>query len=117
MPKIDVSQGPSGECFKNAKEWAWNNDDGNTFVVHGLVTNIERKTFVHAWVEQGETVIDPTQGISMNKSRYYELVNASPEVKYTPEQILVNSLRNNHWGPWTPEEREDRFVSNPREDT
>jgi hypothetical protein len=111
LSKEIIPSGQKGECFANARNWAWDNDDGNTFVIHGKVTNTENKTFDHAWVENNDTVIDPTQGIKIDKKEYYKLVNAKPEAKYTPQQVLINTVKSNNCGPWTKEEVGNRFVS------
>lgn len=102
--------GSKGDCFGNAKTWAVKNDDGKTFVVHGKITNAEGKTFDHAWVEQGDKVIDPTQGIKLDKERWYRAVHAIPEAKYTPHQTMINMVRSGKLGPWFPHEVEGRFV-------
>lgn len=111
--QTNIDQGPKGECFKNAYNWAKNNNDDNTFIIHGKITNVENKTFDHAWVEKdiSAMVIDPTQGITISKAKYYDLLNVKPEAKYTLEDVAINMVRTNNWGPWTLQEVEDRFVA------
>lgn len=104
-----IPEGEKGLCFKNAANFASANDD--FALVHGKVTNAEGKTFDHAWNEKANTVIDPTTGVQMDKDRWYALVNAKPEARYTDEHALINSIRSKTFGPWTRQEVGPRFTT------
>ena len=77
-------------------------------LVHGEVAGqgpLEGVTFGHAWVLDGDTVIDPSNGrdIRMPKTIYYAL-GAIDRIDnlhvYTPEQARERMLRYGHFGPW-----------------
>jgi hypothetical protein len=91
-----------GDCFKVAGRNMIDADDESIVLVHGTVTNIEGKTFPHAWNEIGDTVIDNSEnrGISMPTSQYYELMNVQDPVKYERVDAIRTMARNRHWGPW-----------------
>jgi len=99
---------PKGECFRNVIFYLKERggltsvlNDG-AFVVHGKVTNVDGKTYWHAWIEQGSKIIDPTQGVTLSKNRYYiSLQIDRDQVKRYPfEEALILSIRNQHYGPW-----------------
>jgi len=98
----DIPAGEKGECFRNAARFVRQRD--GYVLVHGKVTNGEGQTFDHAWAESATTVADPTTGVEMNKSRWYGLVKAKPEAKYTAEHSAINMLRTRNHGPWTDTE-------------
>jgi len=98
----DIPAGEKGECFRNAARFVRQRD--GYVLVHGKVTNGEGQTFDHAWAESATTVADPTTGVEMNKGRWYGLVKAKPEAKYTAEHSAINMLRTRNHGPWTETE-------------
>jgi hypothetical protein len=73
---------PAKHCFSNAV----------------VMTNGTRNH--HAWVEQGNKVIDPTAGVIVSKKFYYRDVEAIVDTKYTVEQALICMLKSKHFGPW-----------------
>lgn len=90
----------TGDCFKQALWWAAKN--GAT-LVHGLVSNIEGKRFPHAWAEKDNQVIDVTTlgpDRPMDKTRWYELVQAETTAQYDPHEAMARGVREGHWGPW-----------------
>lgn len=90
----------TGECFKEALWWASKN---GADLVHGYVTNIEGRRFPHAWAEKGNQVIDVTTlgpDRSMDKDRWYDLVNAEASMRYDPHEAMARGVREGHWGPW-----------------
>ena len=95
-----IDPGEEHECFRNAWRWALKHDDGKTFVVHGKVTNVEGKRFNHAWVEVGNEVVDPTSGVRMDAAKWYKLLNAQSDAKYTPLEAGRNMIKMGHLGPW-----------------
>lgn len=99
-----IGSGIKGDCFQNTYNYVLDNDDNNMIVVHGNVTNFEGKTFPHAWVEEGDTVIDPTTGVKTAKEKYYQLLKAQPEGKYDAIKAIGITIRSKNYGPWTPQE-------------
>lgn len=101
-----VESGACGLCFQNV--WQYANQHAkkhglksNLRVVHGKVRLISTGQVIdHAWIEEGNKVIDPTAGVTMAKKRWYELLDARPESKYTVEEAMVASFRSQHYGPW-----------------
>jgi hypothetical protein len=90
----------SGQCFSNAVMYAMENNQGAT-LVHGMITNFFGQRFDHAWLEDGDTVIDPTAGSSTSKASYYENVKAEPISRYSYQEALAKCLKHEHWGPWS----------------
>ena len=100
---------PAGECYRNVVQYLKARVVGvksSALIVHGSILSIStgrRKRILHAWIEmvhEGD-VIDPTQGVTINRTAYYRLVGAKVDARYTLEQAMILSLRNRNWGPWT----------------
>lgn len=80
----------------------------NMRLVHGEVTgqgSLAGVNYGHAWVEDGDTVIDKSNGknIRMPKAVYYALggIDRNDNLhKYTPEEFRRKVSRHEHWGPW-----------------
>ena len=117
-----------GDCYEAAGKYMVENcmvADCNLVLVHGEVAGqgpLEGVTYGHAWVEDGGTVIDKSNGrdIQMSKVLYYTLGNIAgidmskwgqPEAgmdvftggnlhKYTWEDAREKILNYEHWGPW-----------------
>ena len=104
----DIPAGQQGECFRNAASFSRLHEE--FLVVHGKVTNGAGRTFDHAWNETPSTVVDPTTGVKMDKDRWYRLVQAEPEARYTAEQVAILMLRTHNLGPWTDAEVGPRSV-------
>ena len=98
----DIPAGERGECFRNASQFVRAHED--FALVHGKVTNGDGQTFDHAWAESKTEVADPTTGVQMAKDRWYALVKAQPEAKYSAEHAALNMVRTRNHGPWTAEE-------------
>lgn len=92
--------GPAGDCFRNANRWNAQKGEKTDFVCHGTVTNGEGKTFLHAWNESGDTVIDPTTGVRMAKSKYYKLLQVKDVKRYDSTTAIRNQLKFRQHGPW-----------------
>lgn len=83
---------------------------GNPVLVHALVYGqgpIAGKRFPHAWVEDGDEVLDHSNGrkIQMNKAIYYAVGKIDPKQKgaykkYTYEQMKKKLLSTKHYGHW-----------------
>lgn len=116
-----VATGEQRLCFKNALDFALSvaapNEKilkrmrkmapeldvrlkGDVRLVHGFVTNVEGKRFEHAWVEIGDVVADPTQGVRMEKGRWYDMLQAEPTANYDPSEAMRTMIRVGNYGPW-----------------
>jgi hypothetical protein len=95
-----VAPGTPGDCFRNANKWNAREGRDTDFVVHGTVTNGEGRSFVHAWIERGNEVIDPTTGSEMSKSRYYGMLHVRDVTRYTSTEAIRKQIRSGHHGPW-----------------
>jgi hypothetical protein len=102
---IPCEPGAKGQCFANANRWNTQHGEEGDTVVHGKVTNVEGQRFPHAWVERAETVIDPTAGVVMPKQKFYDLMSAEPEARYSSRDAIRTQMRAGHHGPWTPAEQ------------
>lgn len=108
---IDV---PHGDCYRQAAKYATAHD---LSLVHGTVKSpVRPRPFTHAWVEDGEKVIDPTTGIGiktkqMTRKRYYDLLNIDYRKNhvYSPEKAVGIMATAGHWGPYTKKEWEEHF--------
>ena len=77
-------------------------------LVHGEVTgqgSLEGINYGHAWVEDGDTVIDVSGGKSlrMPKMAYYALggIDRNNNLhKYSPLEFQAKVAEYEHWGPW-----------------
>lgn len=76
-------------------------------VCHGEVSGqgpLEGVRFGHAWIEQGGTVIDRSNGnnISMPVFAYYALGKIDPGQvdKYTAKEAVEMMQATGHYGPW-----------------
>lgn len=75
-------------------------------LVHGEVLGrgpLEGVQFAHAWVEDGDEVIDVTRNVRMPRDQYYAL-GAIDQIgnmhRYTVDQIRRHGAETGHWGPW-----------------
>jgi len=99
-----------GDCYETAGRYLLEDmgkGDSDLRLVHGLVNgqgSLQGKIFGHAWVENGDNVIDNSNGrsIQMPKSAYYAIGRIKTEDTYTydRQQAMEQMLRNEHWGPW-----------------
>ena len=119
-----------GDCYEAAGKYIMDEcmtDDCNLILVHGEVSGQGDLTGIrygHAWVEDGGTVIDKSNGrdLTMPKVFYYSLGQiASPDMskwatpegmkdpdlftggnlhKYSWSEARQKILDSGHWGPW-----------------
>lgn len=92
-----IEPGEPGDCFRNAYRYI--GEHGGD-VVHGKITNAEGKEIDHAWVENGEQVIDPTAGTQTTKEEYYRIANAKPVARYTLRDLTRLLMKTRHYGPF-----------------
>lgn len=102
----------TGDCYEANGRYFMDKSlyggDGNMRLVHGEVTgqgSLEGVNYGHAWVEDGNTVIDMSNGraVRMPKAAYYALGNIEANDnmhKYTASEFRRNVLKHEHWGPW-----------------
>jgi len=85
------------------------NPDGCQFIlVHGEVMGqgpIEGTPFGHAWVLDGSTVIDKSNGrdVTMPVPIYYmigQIDRIDNIIEYSWEEARTKILDSGHWGPW-----------------
>lgn len=94
-----------GDCYVAAGKLAMDNED--YILVHGMPAGrgeLSGKRFGHAWVEDGDNVLDYSNGkkLKIQKIVYYAIGNINEEdcIKYTSTEACVMMLRERHWGPW-----------------
>jgi len=119
----------TGDCYEAAAHYLLDHVLGmgvkdpnyNLRLVHGEVAGqgpLEGKTFGHAWVEDGETVIDQSNGrnIRMPKVLYYALGGISELDNfhiYTPEEARAKLLKHQVYGPWDLQGRHHAYNIGP----
>lgn len=90
-------------------------------LVHGEVAGqgpLEGVTLGHAWVEDGDIVIDQSNGqdIRMPKILYYALggVGELDNIHvYTPEEALEKMREHDVYGPWDLQGKHPNYRSGP----
>ncbi len=97
-----------GNCYEAAGRYMMSHSSkkGSLRLVHGEVTGqgaLEGVKYGHAWVEDGNNVIDVSNGrdIRMPKAIYYALGQIRDNVhRYTPQEFTDKIMKHEHWGPW-----------------
>ena len=103
-----------GDCYEAAGKFIMDNcgfgnpDDCQFILVHGEVMGqgpIAGIPFGHAWVLDGSTVIDKSNGrdISMPAQLYYaigQIDSIDNIIEYPWEEARTKILDYGHWGPW-----------------
>ena len=119
--------GAVGDCYEAAANYVINHSGIIAFMVppgvtpnpklilvHGEVTGqgkLEGVKYGHAWVEDGNEVIDPSNGrmLQLPKDAYYVLGRINhdgvstfkPNLhRYTAQEARRNLVKHGHWGPW-----------------
>jgi len=78
-------------------------------LVHAFVRGqgeLEGRRFEHAWNEQGDVVLDNSNGnnVVLRKEQYYKLggieVEAGAYATYNKDDTMINMLKHGHYGPW-----------------
>ena len=98
-----------GTCFIDAKNYMEKNT--KLILVHGLVQGqgpIEGITYNHAWVEDGNTVIDSSlkeqgrKNYKFPKDLYYAIGNIQEKTtfRYTYKEMLEKLVKEENYGPW-----------------
>jgi len=103
--------GGQGDCYDAngsyfVEKALFPGNDKGLRLVHGEVTgqgSLEGVKYGHCWIEDGNTVIDVSNGrnIRMPKSEYYKLGRIEDNIHvYTPEEARRKINQYEHWGPW-----------------
>lgn len=100
-----IQPGREGFCYQNAYKYILHNDLPECKLVHGEVTNYTGETLQHAWIVDGDEIIDPTSGVITSKDKYYELLKAKDINTYTDLEAMKMATETKNSGPWTDEER------------
>lgn len=106
----------AGDCYEAAFHYildhclgmAVENPNHNLRLVHGEVAGqgpLEGVTFGHAWVEDGDIVIDQSNGrdIVMPKALYYaagRIAELGNYHVYTPEEARDKCIQHGTYGAW-----------------
>ena len=96
-----------GSCYVDALH-TFMEDPAHRTLVHGIVTGqgpIEGIQYGHAWVEDGDTVIDATLPSSMQclpKSLYYAIGQIDQTVEYDWHAVQEMLDEYGTYGPWDP---------------
>lgn len=100
---------PKGDGFEAAlNHFQRLHDDGepDLSLCHGMVTNGERRSFAHAWIEKAGAndiyVIDFSNHrlCITTKTRYYRLLTVTNVARYGLKEALIQSLKHQNFGPW-----------------
>ena len=109
----------TGDCYEAAANYVINHSglirflappgatpNPSLILVHGEVTGqgrIEGTKYGHAWVEDGDRVIDVSNGrdLRMSKQAYYALGGIGDNLHvYSPEEARRKLVDYGHYGPW-----------------
>ena len=101
-----------GDCYEAAGKYMMDKcmfgDDCSLILVHGEVAGqgvLEGVTFGHAWVLDGGTAIDRSNGgnLQLPQAIYYavgQIDQIGNTHEYTWEQARKMITDSEHWGPW-----------------
>lgn len=124
-----TEQRQSGDCYEAAIHYLLDhvlgagvkNPSQDLRLVHGEVAGqgpLEGVTYGHAWIEDGDMVIDCSNGrdIRMPKILYYTLGHIAELDNihvYTPEEARARVLEQHVYGPWDLQGQHPAFVTGP----
>jgi hypothetical protein len=107
-----------GDCFQAAARNMLNRGDDDMSLVHAYVSGqgkLQGRRFLHAWNEQGDTVIDNSNGrnIRLPREIYYAIGNIDPTDsaqyrRYDRQEAVRHMARSRHYGPWDLKETVNR---------
>ena len=97
----------NGDCYILAYKYMTSHPNKNLKLVHGLVTGqgaLENIVYNHAWVEDGNKIIDLTLPKPLQKSlsvnQYYKIGKIKTVYKYSYNEVIDKSLEFQTYGPW-----------------
>lgn len=118
-----------GDCYEAAVNYLMDhvlgmgvqNPNHDLRLVHGEVAGqgpLEGKTFGHAWIEDGDWVVDQSNGrdVRMPKFLYYQLgrIDELDNIHvYTPQEARAKLIETEIYGPWDLQGRHPQFVRGP----
>ncbi len=100
------SKNKNGTCYQEAMDYMIIHPlNKKLLLCHGLVTGqgaIEGIVYTHAWVEEGNRVIDETMSLKIDKGLYYSIgnINKKNVYSYTRQQMSENVRKFKTYGPW-----------------
>jgi hypothetical protein len=106
-----VTSKNKGDCFYVAGDYVCTEgiSNPNLVLVHAMIRprmgTMKNVTYWHAWVEDGDVVIDLSEGKSGDKARfkkeiYYLLADPQQTQRYTFKETIDKTLSEQNWGPW-----------------
>ena len=90
-----------GLCYKLSGRYVSQHQDA--ILVHGRLTNpfaVGHPELDHAWVEEGDEILDPVMDKRWPKEVYESLFKTKVYKKYTFREVIQIINKNEHWGPW-----------------
>ncbi len=101
----------SGDCYQangnHILQQSYIGRGKRLVLVHGIaLLQSDKKPFGHCWIEDGNTVLDFSNGknIKVPKKVYYSLggipVKGYKNYKYKMEDVRRKVVKTGHWGPW-----------------
>jgi hypothetical protein len=97
----------NGDCYQAAYRYATSNTQNKPTVVHGMVTGqgvLKGIKYDHAWVEEGDTVIDKSNGqdIRIPKEAYYALgdIQENQTIRYSVNDVFKYAEETGTYGKW-----------------
>ena len=105
IPDDIPDENKNGNCYQVAFNKFMENPHKYT-LVHGIVTGqgpISGIQYGHAWVEDGDTIIDMTLPAHMRnlpKALYYAIGHIDITRKYNANQVLEMLDKYETYGPW-----------------
>ncbi len=105
-----------GDCYQKALRYMESHHSSTLRLVHGLVDGqgaLKGITYNHAWVEDGDNIIDMTLPKelqkALNKTIYYALGNIKTVCRYTHEEMREKVLEEGTYGPWEDKLKRNRY--------
>ena len=95
-----------GDCYSAAGKYILDHPHKpDLFLVHGIVTGqgpIAGIKYGHAWVEEGDLVIEVSNGrnLRLPKAAYYALGQIEKTIRYSATEAVKKMLDSHHFGPW-----------------
>ena len=95
----------TGTCYPDAYHYMRDHADKKLTLVHGLVSgqgHLEGIRYGHAWVLDGNKVIDPSIGRTFPKSMYYKVgeITKKESTEYTFMEMVQEVSKSGTYGPW-----------------
>lgn len=109
-----------GLCYQLAGRYAAHHDDA--VLVHGSIQGRGKPRIDHAWVKLADGQIwEPVADVTLDPRVFDAVFNPIEDKTYTSEQVNLQTLRFQHWGPWgewvKPEKKKKAEKLPPEPDT